>query len=182
MCRTQTAIAGHFTLAAALTILIFSTGPVAKAQQAPEPQSAGTEVASSKPTTETNQPAANRPEAIPAYADLIGIRLGMSADEVRAKVDNLKDKSKSQDFFVFSESKSAQVYYDAQGKVMALSIDYVGKNSEPPVPEQLLGETLEAKPDGSMHKLKRYPEAGYWIAYNRTAGENPIITVTVQKM
>lgn len=181
MSRTRSAIANHFTLAAALTMLMFLPGSVAKSQQAIEPQSVGTQVASSKRTTETNE-GLNRPEAIPVYADLMGVRLGMSAEEVRAKVNKLKDKGKSQDFFIFSESKSAQVYYDEQGKVMALSIDYFGEKSEPPAPEQLLGETLEAKPDGSMHKLKRYPEAGYWIAYNRTAGENPIITVTVQKM
>ncbi len=182
MYRIHTAIASHFTSAAALTILILLTGSVAKAQQDPEPQSADTAMASSKRTTDTNSPAANKPEAISAYADLMGVRLGMSAEDVRAKVDKLKDKGKSQDFFVFSESKSAQVYYDEQGRVMALSIDYFGEKSEPPSPEQLLGETLEAKPDGSVHKLKRYPEAGYWIAYNRTAGEYPIITVTVQKM
>jgi hypothetical protein len=33
-----------------------------------------------------------------------------------------------------------------------------------------------------MYELKRYPSAGYWVAYSRTAGKNPIITVTMQKM
>ena len=37
-------------------------------------------------------------------------------------------------------------------------------------------------PDGSMCQLNRYPEAGYWVSYNRIAGDKPIVTITVQKM
>jgi hypothetical protein len=46
----------------------------------------------------------------------------------------------------------------------------------------VLGTELQAKPDGSMYQLNRYPEAGYWVSYNRTAGDKPIITITMQKM
>jgi len=33
-----------------------------------------------------------------------------------------------------------------------------------------------------MCQLNRYPEAGYWVSYNRIAGDKPIVTITVQKM
>ncbi|MDQ3907188.1 MAG: hypothetical protein M3268_02470 [Acidobacteriota bacterium] len=118
--------------------------------------------------------------ASPAFADYKGVRIGMSADDVRAKLDHLKEKSKDADFFAFSEAETAQVYYDAQGKVAAVSVVYSGDDA--PKPEAVLGEALEAKPDGSMYALKRYPAAGYWVAYSRTAGKNPIVTVTMQKM
>jgi len=26
----------------------------------------------------------------------------------------------------------------------------------------------------------RYPKAGYWVSYNRTAGNSPMITITMQ--
>jgi len=39
---------------------------------------------------------------VPVFTDYRGIRIGMSAEEVRAKLD-LKDKGAAQDFFVFSE-------------------------------------------------------------------------------
>jgi hypothetical protein len=65
---------------------------------------------------------------------------------------------------------------------MAVSVDYFGGNSNAPLPTSVLGEDLQAKPDGSMYQLKRYPDAGYWVSYNRTAGDNPVVTITMQKI
>jgi hypothetical protein len=45
-----------------------------------------------------------------------------------------------------------------------------------------MGDELEARPDGSLYKLVRYPKAGYWVSYSRTAGNSPIVSVTMQKM
>ena len=56
----------------------------------------------------------------------------MSADEAREKLGQHKDKSDKQDYFVFSDVKSAQIYYDAEGKVTAISVDYLGTKSEAP--------------------------------------------------
>ena len=117
----------------------------------------------------------------PSFTNYRGIAIGMSADEVRSKLDHLQDKGKDQDFFVFSDTESAQVFYDKAGKVMGISIDYRGKDSNPPMPKEVLGEELEPKADGSMYSLKRYPEAGYWVAYNRTGGSDATVTVTMQK-
>ncbi|MGB9181343.1 MAG: hypothetical protein WCB68_19075 [Pyrinomonadaceae bacterium] len=129
-------------------------------------------------TTTTHAP----PAAAPLLTDYKGVSIGMSADEAREKLDHLKEKGKVQDFFIFSDEESAQVYYDAQGKVTAISVNYVGDESNAPKPEAVIGEAIQAKPDGSMYELKRYPAAGYWVAYSRTAGKNPIITVTMQKI
>lgn len=118
---------------------------------------------------------------VPVFADYRGIKIGMSADEVRSKVDGVK-KGDRQDFLTFSEHESAQIYYDDKGKVTAISIDYFGDTSGAPTPEAVLGTTIEAKPDGSMYQLNRYSEAGYWVSYNRTAGDKPIVTITMQKM
>jgi hypothetical protein len=106
----------------------------------------------------------------------------MSADEVRKKLDRLKDGGLGQDFFAYSESESAQIYYDKERKVIAVSVDYFGGDANAPSASAVLGEELQAKPDGSMYQLKRYPDAGYWVSYNRTAGDKPIITITMQKM
>jgi hypothetical protein len=118
---------------------------------------------------------------VPVYKDYRGVSIGMSADEVRGKLNRVK-KGEHQDLLVFSEHESAQIYYDDKGKVSAISIDYFGDTSQAPTPEIVLGATLQAKDDGSMYQLNRYPEAGYWVSYNRTAGDKPIITITMQKM
>jgi len=31
-----------------------------------------------------------------------------------------------------------------------------------------------------MYQLKRYPDAGDWVSYNRTAGDKPIVTITMK--
>jgi len=118
---------------------------------------------------------------VPAYKDYRGVTIGMSADEVRGKLDRIK-KGEHQDVLVFSEHESAQIYYDDKGKVTAISIDYFGDTSTAPTPDAVLGAALTAKDDGSMYQLNRYPDAGYWVSYNRTAGDKPIITITMQKM
>ena len=132
--------------------------------------------------TTIDKPASNATTAnVPLFTDYRGVKIGMTAEEVRAKLEGLK-KDERQDFLVFSERESAQIYYDDQGKVIAVSVDYFGDNSNPPSPNAVLGAALQAKADGSMYQLNRYPDAGYWVSYNRTAGEKPIVTVTMQKM
>jgi len=119
---------------------------------------------------------------LPVFKDYRGVQIGMSADEVRKKLDRLKDGGLGQDFFAYSEGESAQIYYDKERKVIAISVDYFGGDAEAPSASAVLGEDLQAKPDGSMYQLKRYPDAGYWVSYNRTAGDKPIITITMQKI
>ncbi len=119
--------------------------------------------------------------SVPVFTDYRGVRIGMTAEEVRSKLDELK-KGEDQDFLVFSERESAQIYYNSEGKVTAISIDYFGADSNAPSPDAVLGVGLQAKADGSVYQLNRYPEAGYWVSYNRTAGDKPIITITMQKM
>ncbi|MDT5121637.1 MAG: hypothetical protein QOC96_1119 [Acidobacteriota bacterium] len=116
----------------------------------------------------------------PFYVEYKGVRLGMDAGEVRKKLGAPKDKGDVQDFYMFSEKETAQVFYD-KGKVMAVSVNYLGEKSAP-LPKIVLGIDLEAKPDGGMFKLVRYPDAGYWVSYNRTGGDDPLITVTMQKI
>lgn len=143
---------------------------IANAQTAPQQQVAVNAKASS--TAATN---------LPVYADYRGITIGMSADEVRSKVNGVK-KGDGQDLLTSSEHESAQIYYDDKGKVTAISIDYFGDKNGAPTPEAVLGAAIEAKPDGSMYQLNRYRDAGYWVSYNRTAGDKPIVTITMQKM
>ena len=118
---------------------------------------------------------------VPVFTDYRGVKIGMSAEEVRSKLDGVK-KGDRQDYLVFSDRESAQIYYDDKGKVIAISIDYFGDTGNAPTPDAVLGTALQAKADGSMYQLNRYPEAGYWVSYNRTAGDKPIVTITMQKM
>jgi hypothetical protein len=161
------------SLPALVLILAFS---IANGQTSSSP-SMQEEVATAIDKSVSDSATAN----VPVFTDYRGVKIGMTSEEVRAKLEGLK-KGERQDFLVFSEGESAQIYYDDQGKVIAVSVDYFGDNSNPPSPDTVLGAALQAKSDGSMYQLNRYPDAGYWVSYNRTAGEKPIVTITMQKM
>ena len=117
----------------------------------------------------------------PAFNEFKGVRIGMTADETRKKLGDAKDKSDDQDFYLFGEKLAAQVLYKMH-KVVTISIDFMGGPNDAPSPKQVLGADVEAKPDGSIYKLVRYPKAGYWISYNRTAGDSPLVSITMQKI
>ena len=122
-------------------------------------------------------------EEEPIYNDYRGVQIGWLAEDVRKKLGSPADKGEEQDFYVFNEKETAQILYDkATHKVVTISVDFANGASGIITPQQVFGADIEAKPDGSKHKLVRYPKQGYWISYSRTAGDTPIISVTIQKL
>lgn len=126
--------------------------------------------------------ALDEPEGRPAFSDFRGVRIGTTADEARKKLGNPRDKSAEQDLYIYNETQVVQVFYDKASAVSAISIDYMTGSTGVPSSKDVLGTDTEAKPDGSMYKMIRYPKAGYWVSYSRTAGNEPTITVTIQKI
>jgi len=123
---------------------------------------------------------APRTEDDPAFSEFKGVRLGMTTEDARKKLGDPKDKSDARDDYMFGDKIAAQVLYKTS-KVVTISVDFMTP-SDAPSAKQVLGADVEAKPDGSMYKLVRYPKAGYWVSYNRTAGDSPMISVTIQKI
>jgi hypothetical protein len=130
----------------------------------------------------TRAAALDEPENRPAFSDFRGVRLGMPAEETRKKLGSPKDKSAEQDLYIYNDTQIVQVFYDKAGAVSAISIDYMNGASGIPTSKDVLGSDTEAKSDGSMYKMVRYPKAGYWVSYSRTAGSEPTTTVTMQKI
>lgn len=116
------------------------------------------------------------------FKDYRGVQLGMSSDEVRKKLGAPKDKADDQDFFVFNENETAQIVYDKEHKVITISADFMTSGATVPTPKQVFGSDVEAKTDGAVYKMLRFPKAGYWLSYNRTGGASPLTTVTLQKI
>lgn len=121
---------------------------------------------------------------LPAWQNYKGVAIGMTADEVRAKLGAPKLDDADGFFYVFSETETAQVMFDAKKNVSAISVVYAAEYAAtPPTFADVFGKTeqLTAKPDGSIYKMVRYPDAGYWISYSRMAGEKAMVTITVRK-
>ncbi len=118
----------------------------------------------------------------PLFQEYRSIRIGMTTDEVRKKLNDPSDKSDEQDFFVFSDNESAQVFYDKSRKVFAISVNFLNGARDMPTAKGVFGSGIPVKPDGSMYKMVRYPKAGCWVSFSRTAGDAPLTTVTVQRI
>jgi hypothetical protein len=119
----------------------------------------------------------------PVYDNYKGVRIGMTADEARARLGAPTQKSDDQDFYIFSPKETAQVCYNLDHKVVTISIDYQGEDGGAPDYKAVVGTQLDVRPDGSLYKLVRYEQLGFWVSYFRTASTNPVpvITITIQK-
>jgi outer membrane protein assembly factor BamE (lipoprotein component of BamABCDE complex) len=116
----------------------------------------------------------------PLFSEYKGIRLGMTAQEVRAKLGAPTLKADDQDYYLFSDTESAQFAYDKTQTVVTISIDYTGAGA--PDYRNVVGPSIDEKQDGSLYKLVRYEAQRFWVSYCRTAGTPPIVTITIQKI
>ena len=110
-----------------------------------------------------------------------GVKIGMATDDARKKLGSPREKSVEQDFYLFNDNEAVQIYYE-KGAVSAIAIDYMTGANGIPSAKAVLGADADSKADGSIHKVVRYPKAGYWVSYSRTAGPEPTITITMQKI
>lgn len=165
-------------IVASLTVGI--SVPIAKAQTGSQALSNAAQQEQVAKATGDRSATKDTPANVPLLKDYRGVRIGMSVEEVRAKLDKLKEGD-HQDILVFSEKESAQIFYDGENKVKAISVDYFSLR-DAPSPESILGTSVQPRPDGSAYQLKRYPDAGYWVSYNRTAGDKPLISITMQRL
>jgi hypothetical protein len=116
----------------------------------------------------------------PLYTEYRGVRIGMTALDVRAKLGEPLQKADDGDFYAFSEKETAQIAYDAAHIVKTVSVDYVGGIGAPDY-KAVVGSDVDVKPDGGIYKVVHYDALGLWVYYNRSAGDAPIVTITLQK-
>ena len=118
----------------------------------------------------------------PLYSDYKGVRIGMTEQEVRAKLGQGM-RVENSDFYLISDSETAQIAYDASGKVTAISVDYTGGIGAPDY-KAVVGPDIQVREDGSLYKIVHYEQLGFWVSYNRTGRNSPVATVsiTIQKV
>jgi len=126
--------------------------------------------------------AQRKAEDEPVFREYRGVQIGMPVEDARKKLGNPKDKGDESDFYIFSERETATIMYDKAHKVSALSVDFTAGAEGVPTPKTVMGADIDAKPDGSMYKMVRYTKAGFWVCYSRTAGDSPMVSITIQKI
>lgn len=140
------------------------------------------------PTNEQNKPPQTTNEEakavlMPVMQDYRGVKIGMTADEVKDKLGKPKDEDEAGLFYTLSGDESVQIVLDTDKTVRVISVMY-SRDEKAPKFEDVFGKEVKvaAQPDGSVYNLMQYPEAGYWVVYSRTAGEDATVIVTLQEM
>ncbi len=132
------------------------------------------------PAQTTSKGARNSVIQQPLYSEYRGVRIGMTAQDVRAKLGEPLQKADDMDLYVFSEKETAQIAYDASHTVTTVSVDYLGGVGAPDY-KLVVGPKVEIKADGAIYQQVRYDTLGFWVYYYRSAGEVPMVTITLQK-
>lgn len=120
----------------------------------------------------------------PLLTDYKAVKIGMTADEVKEKLGKPKVEDKDGFFYVISKEEQAQIGLDSDKKVRVIVIMYDDKNGNAPTFKNVFGTEPEnaKQTNGSIYNLVRYTNERIWVAYSRIAGDNPSVTVTIQKM
>ena len=157
-----------------LLVFLLWTSPAASGQTNVNTQTAA------KPAMQSEKSRMTMP-ALQNYKDL---KIGSTADEVRNKLGKAVIDDEDGFYYEFDDAERVQIRLDADKKIRLISVTYTSENKNAPRLEDVLGTDLTAEPsaDGTIYKLVRYPKGGYWVAYSRTAGEKPTVTVTMQKL
>lgn len=136
------------------------------------------------PPTEMQKSETPKAAMMPVLQNYKEVKIGATADDVREKLGKAKIDNKNGFYYVIDDDEMAQIRLDKDKKVRLISITYTSDNKNTPKFEDVLGAGVKAEPgvNGKIYKLVNYPEAGYWVAYSRTAGDKPTVTVTMQKM
>jgi len=121
-----------------------------------------------------------RGQSAPVYKDYRGVRLGMTATDVRAKFGEPVMKSNEQDFYIFSQNETTQIVYDVFQKVVTISTDYTGGVGAPDYTAVVGTGALLQRPDGSLFRMVQYESQGLWVSYNKSAATVPVVTITIQ--
>ena len=117
----------------------------------------------------------------PRFTEYKSVRLGMTAAEARDKLGNPALKDKDQDYYIISDNETVQIAYSPAGKIVTISIDYMGGVGAPD-PKTVVNGELQLKPSGALYRMVRYDGEGYWVSYNRSAGPVIVVTITLQKL
>jgi len=91
----------------------------------------------------------------------------MDMNEARKEARRAGRQGDAQDFFMFSRRSLVRSSTTRATRCSPSPSPSLGNGSGAPAEGRARTE-IEAKADGSMFKLIRYPVAGYWVSYSKT--------------
>lgn len=111
-----------------------------------------------------------------------GVSIGMTADQARAKLGTPKEKSAAGDYYVFSETESAQLIFEKDQTIRSITVNFTGDLKAALSPKDVFGTDIKKEADGSISKMVSFPKDGFWVSFVRTPGKDAMVVVTIQKL
>ena len=120
--------------------------------------------------------------SVPLLKEYRKVSIGMTADTLRAWGKPANEYSDGL-FYEMSDSETVQIALGPEKKITAIAITFI-KGKGAPSFADVFGEgvTPEKRENGSVYRMVRYPDAGYWVAYYAGPAENADVSLTMQKL
>ena len=93
-----------------------------------------------------------------------------------------EQSSDTEDSYEFSGDEFARILYDQNKAVRTISVTFNAKDNKTPNTEKVFGQNVPPADDGSIFKMERYEDDGFWISYVKTTGDDPVVIITLQKI
>lgn len=133
------------------------------------------------PTKSPSDPA--KKSSLPAMTAFRQVSIGLAADKVKDLWGKAKVEDKDGFLFELSDSETAQVRIGPDQKVTAIAITFANSKGAPTLTEVFgEGAAPDSSQNGTVYKMVRYPDAGFWVSYFAGSGDNAITTLTIQKL
>lgn len=119
----------------------------------------------------------------PFLKEYRNMTIGAEANKLRENWG--KPKMEYSDGFLYelSDSETVQIVISLEKEITTIAVTFIdGKDA--PAFADVFGDGImpEKRENGSVYKMVRYPDAGYWVAYSAGPGENASVSVTMQKL
>ena len=162
-----------------LAVAVFSILYISSAEIYGQTPEANTEQASYVKEASPTQAAASAP----FLKEYRKASIGMTADTLRDAWGKPENEYSDGLFYELSESEMVQIALGPEKKITAIAITFI-KGKGAPSFAQVFGEgvTPENRENGSVYRMVRYPDAGYWVAYYAGPAEKADVSLTMQKL
>ena len=109
--------------------------------------------------------------------------IGVAVDTLRDTWGKPANEYSDGLFYELSDSETVQIVIGPEKKITAIAITFI-KGKGAPSFADVFGEgvTPEKRENGSVYRMVRYPDAGYWVAYYAGPAENADVSLTMQKL
>ena len=119
----------------------------------------------------------------PLLKNYRNVEIGMEASAVDDILGKPESKYPDRIFFEISNAEDVQIVVGPDQKVTAVVVSFAEGKGAPEF-VSIFGDGVEPdkRPDGSVYKMVRYPDAGYWVSYYAAAGNKGNVTLMMRKL